>query len=461
MRVKCLRLAACLAFAVAVPLHPLEAQPAAARTEAATESVDRAALFDTVVARIAARYWDPDHLVREKWSERAAAARRGVIEAPSTDETVARINVLIDSMKASHFRLHSPDELGWYVLLDLSPSAPGARDLILRRFWGNRPYYAGIGAFTVEIDGKHFVDGVMEGSPAAFADIRVGDEIVEVDGAPYHLIRSFRSKSGETARVGIRRRVGGPTETVTVAVTPIVPGIAFDQATRTSAHIIERGGKRIGYFHVWALFSDAPILQAMARLSPGGRLRTNERSEDGRAGPTVIMSEVGAVTNEPLDGIIVDMRGKVGGRDFSDTLLNLLDRGRAGAPFFFKGRPGRDGQPPRPEPRNPSFRGRAVLLTDHHTRSAGEMISHSFRAAGLGLIVGTTTVGHVLAAGIEVMPGGYVLQVPNSRPEVDGQFLEGKGVVPDIVVERPLPYSGGVDPVLEAGLDKLIERLRR
>ena len=65
------------------------------------------------------------------------------------------------------------------------------------------------------------------------------------------------------------------------------------------------------------------------------------------------------------------------------------------------------------EARNPTFRGRSVLLTDHHTRSAGEMVSHSFRYAGMGPIIGTTTAGHVLAASIEVMPGKQLITLGN------------------------------------------------
>ena len=450
-------LALVLAAAPVAALAQLASRPAEA-----TDTLDRGALFDAVVTRTFARFYDPEQITREKWIERANGVRDGVVNAPSADEAIARINALLDTLKASHFRLHTPDDLSYYILLDLTPNAPGARDVLAKQFWGNRPHYAGTGAFTTEIEGKHFIDGIMDGSPAERAGLKIGDEIVEVDGAPYHLIKSFRGKAGQTARLGIRRAAEGRVDIVAVPVTPIAPGTAFEQATKASARIIQSGAKRVGYFRIWAQFNDTAIIQAMARLSPGGRIamNTTDRNAEGRTSTTVITSDVGALTNEPLDGIIIDMRGKVGGRDSSETLLGLLDQTRKGAPYFFKGRP-RGDAPAKADPRNPSFRGRSVLLTDHHTRSAGEMVSHSFRYAGMGPIVGTTTAGHVLAAGIEVMPGGYVLQVPNSRPEIDGQFLEGKGVVPDVVVERPLPYSAGADPILDAGLKRLLEMLVR
>ena len=448
-----------LALALAAPIAVARAQPAARSIEQ-TETLDRGALFDAVVSRTFARFYDPEQMTREKWIERANGVRESVVAAPSNDEAIARINALLDTLKASHFRLHTPEDLAYYILLDLTPTAPGARELLAKHFWGSRPFYAGTGAFTDEIGGKHFIDGIMDGSPAERAGLKIGDEIADVDGAPYHLITSFRGKAGKTARLGIRRSAESAVEAVTVPIVPIVPGLAFEQATKASARIIQHAGKRIGYFRVWAQFSDAPIIQAVARLSPGGKLSLTTTEREGRTSVTIVQSDVGILTAEPLDGMIVDMRGKVGGRDSSDTLIGLLDRGRRGAPFFYRGRQYMGAQKSA-DPSNPSFRSRAVLLTDHHTRSAGEMVSHSFRYAGMGPIMGTTTAGHVLAAGIEVMLGGYVLQVPNSRPEVDGQIFEGKGVAPDIVVERPLPYSGGADPVLEAALKRVVEILAK
>ena len=39
-----------------------------------------------------------------------------------------------------------------------------------------------------------------------------------------------------------------------------------------------------------------------------------------------------------------------------------------------------------------------------------------------------------------------------------GQRLEGTGVIPDHRVERPLPYAGGADPVLDAAVELLAKQ---
>jgi len=57
------------------------------------------------------------------------------------------------------------------------------------------------------------------------------------------------------------------------------------------------------------------------------------------------------------------------------------------------------------------------------------------------------------------MPGDLLLYVAVTGHEFDGgQRLEGAGVMPDHRVERPLPYAGGADPVLDAAVGLLAKQ---
>jgi carboxyl-terminal processing protease len=410
---------------------------------------DYGALFDRVVNRIYARYFDPEQMTRTQWIDRTNDARPAVVQSKSLGEAVALINALIGELKASY----TPDDFTYYVLLDLAPNAPGARELITQRFYGNRPHFAGIGTFTTEVDGRHFIDGLLEGSPAARAGLKVGDEIVHVDGSHYHQIKAFCGKLGHTAKLGVRRVAGTAIETIDVPVIAMVPGLAFDAATYQSTRIIERDGKRFGYFRIWALMDREPILTAMARLSPSGMVAApngDPRSQSSRNG--AIRQD--ALSPLPLDGLIIDLRGKVGGTDHSQVLFDLIDP-RSTARFTYRGRPAANPRQGTQAPMNPSFRGSSVMLIDHHTRSAGEMVAHSFRQEKFGPLIGSTTAGNVLASQIEVVPGGLVLQIAVSRPEADGTILEGKGVTPDITVNRPIAFTNGADPVLDAAVARL------
>ena len=94
----------------------------------------------------------------------------------------------------------------------------------------------------------------------------------------------------------------------------------------------------------------------------------------------------------PLDALIVDMRGRVGGYgNVPDKMIELLDgkpyTGRV--EFLTRARP-------RFTPRaaaNPGFRGRSALLIDNNTRSAAEIMAFGYKRGGFGTLFGTPDCG--------------------------------------------------------------------
>ena len=107
--------------------------------------------------------------------------------------------------------------------------------------------------------------------------------------------------------------------------------------------------------------------------------------------------------------------------------------------------------------RVPSFRSHSALLIDHHTRSAAEIMAYGYQHSGLGTVVGTPSAGAVSSGQAVVMPGDLLLYVAVSGLAFDGHLLEGIGVTPDHLVDRPLPYAAGADPVLDAALELLTD----
>jgi carboxyl-terminal processing protease len=410
-----------------VPRPPVDAASAPAKE-------DFGRLFDAVVETTAKSFWDKERLADIGWEKRAAEVRQSVVDATSLEQAAARINALLGELKASHTTLLTPDDVDYYILLSVfggGTMPPAEFDAL---FWGAGITYAGIGHFSARIDGRDFVDLLLEGSPAARAGLKVGDEIVAVDGAPHHQIRSFRGKAGREAHVTIRRVRGGPTETIAIKVMPIAPLHAFREATRASARVIERDGKRIGYAHVWASVGDESsraLERALTVLGVNAWLSTNDKAESRR----------------PLDGLIVDMRGKIGGTSpTAGRYLDLLDpRG----PLLFSRNRSRA---------TTAMRGRTAVLIDHHTRSTAELFVHAYKRERMGPLVGTRTAGAVSGGGSFIMPGNNLLYLAVAGLEVDGEVLEGPGVAPDVEVARPLAYAQGADPVLDAAVDALVAR---
>jgi carboxyl-terminal processing protease len=419
------------------PAARAETPAAALRSEASPHvDVDFARLFDAVVETIGQRFVDAERLKTIGWQERAQALRQAVISAATLDEAVSLINQLISELKTSHTGLYGPDEYRYYIVLDALRGAGATTDLIAERFWGTGPYFPGIGAFTAVVDGRHFVDGILEGSPADKAGLKFGDEIVAVDGQPYRPIAAFRGSIGRTATLEVRRTRDADITRHDVPVIPVVPSVAFSDATRASARVIERNGRRIGYIRVWSLGESWAFREALDTLHPS--------SGDSR-----------------IDVLIVDMRGRVGGSvGVAGRLLDML--GGAQKPYWGALRfidrsgkeiaaDGRSGSGPTGRP----FPGRSVILIDHQTRSAGEIMAHGYKRSGFGAVIGTPTAGAVTSGSPHAMPGGLVLYVAASALEFDGKRLEGVGVAPDVGVEQPLPYAAGADPVLEAAIEHL------
>jgi carboxyl-terminal processing protease len=404
---------------------------------------DFGALFDAVVSTTAKSFWDKDRLAALGWEKRAAKVRPSVVEAPTLEEAARRINTLLGELETSHTGLLTPDDVDYYILMAVFGGASMPQEEFDDRFWGTGVTYAGIGVFSVRIDGRDFVDAVLEGSPAARAGLEIGNEIVGVDGAPYHPIRSFRGKLGTSAAVAIRRAPNAPMETLQIPVMSIAPLHAFREATRASARVIERDGRRIGYVHVWA-----SVGEEATRALRDALLRLGIR--DWSAGPHDSKSE--SQRPAPLDGLIIDMRGKIGGTGSNaGRYLDLLDpRG----PLMANRDKSKRSRAAR------ALRGRTAVLIDHHTRSTAELFVHAYKRERQGLVIGTRTAGAVSAASAFTMPGGSLLYLAVSGLEIDGEVLEGPGVAPDIEVARPIPYSRGADPVLEAGVQALIAKAK-
>jgi len=386
--------------------------------ERASSREELGRLFDAVVDAVKKSFWDKERLAELNWLERMRGERAGVVASPDLQEAARRINLLLEELKTSHTILLTPDDIDYYVL---------------RGVFGRSRPYAGIGAFTTQIDGRHFIDLLLEGYPAERAGLKVGDEIVSVDGAPYHPIRAFRGKGGKDAAVAVRRSADGPIASVDVDVVNILPLKAFSDATLASARVIEQDGRRIGYVHVWASVGDVPqvVSQALERMG----LAKSPDHKKASSIPTV-------------DGLVFDMRGKIGGMvGVATQYLELLDP--RGPDIAWRGTS---------REASTSVRGRTAVLIDHHTRSTGEVFVHSYKRERQGPLIGTTTAGAVSGGAALTMPADCLLHIAVSGLMVDGEIIEGRGVAPDITVQRPLPYSGGADPVLNAAIAELAKR---
>src|SRR5579862_1969837 len=119
-------------------------------TSWSAEKIDLALLFDAVIDTVNKNFFDQTALAN--WRVHAQALRPSVLASPSIGEAVRQINELLGQLGTSHTALYTPDDYQYYILLDIIGSNDrdlAMRGLIDRRFWGNRPYYPGLGIFTL------------------------------------------------------------------------------------------------------------------------------------------------------------------------------------------------------------------------------------------------------------------------------------------------------------------------
>ncbi len=395
-------------------------------TEAAEPPRSGNRVFDRAVELVFDNFHDASALDRfTEAVRREIQDPRSPVSAKSSDARIdAAIDTVLASLQASHTGHFRPDTIDYFELADVFRYS--IRDDLRRLFPPDGDVsYPGIGMVARQGNGVWFVTDVYDGGPAARAGILVGDEIIAVDGAPYHEITSFRDKVGRSVDIQLRRRPGAMPITVKTGVESLKPLPMYEKAIADSATIFERDGRKIGYIRLWTLAA-RNSMGAVAEALVEGRLKE-------------------------ADGLVIDLRGRWGG-------------GSSDAAELFVG----DTPPFRLIPRN----GEAVLanvrwnrpvvaIIDEGSRSGLEVFAYALKMNDIPL-VGSRTAGALLAGRAYLLPDDSLLEIAVSDAVIgDDVRLEGRGVQPDIPVPFSLPYAAGADPQREAAIEEMRRILAR
>src|SRR5688572_30657375 len=111
----------------------------------------------------------------------------------------------------------------------------------------------------------------------------------------YAPIASFQGKVGETVNLKVRRAAEAAPFAITVPVERLQPREVFLDAIRSSARIIEKDGRRIGYLRLWA-FAFSEVEDLVIEFLASGLISDAE-------------------------GLVLDMRGRWGGAPADATDL--------------------------------------------------------------------------------------------------------------------------------------------
>jgi carboxyl-terminal processing protease len=364
--------------------------------------------FESVWQTVRDRFYDPRHngldwlAIRERYLPE--------VERASSPDSVARvINTMLSELHASHTRFYTQDEPEYYQLADIFVGALRRRGLE-RAFPDGRISYPGIGIISgSETSFRNTITAVIDGTPAQQAGLRPGDEVVTADDTAFEPIGSFRGKVSKTVLLKVHR--GGSDLQISVVPADLEPTKMFLRGLESSARIIESGGRRIGYVHVWC-YAGFTYQRALEVLLSQGALKD-------------------------ADALIWDLRDGWGGAQ-----PEYLDLFNARAPTMqVTDRIGNS------EFVNVKWRKPVAMLINGGTRSGKEVLAYGFKKYQLGELIGTRTEGAVLAATAFLVGSGLLLlAVEDVR--VDGERLEGVGVTPTIEVQAGAASAGSNDAQL-------------
>jgi carboxyl-terminal processing protease len=142
----------------------------------------QAKVFEQIWQTVNDNFYDPKfngvdwQAMRQKYAPQATQAR-------SPEALAVVVNQMLEELNVSHTRYYTSAEPEYYQLAGIFWQRGIQRQL--KPFLPNgKLEYVGIGAYTRDVDGKTFIRAVLDGSPAARAGLKVGDQLLSVDGKP-------------------------------------------------------------------------------------------------------------------------------------------------------------------------------------------------------------------------------------------------------------------------------------
>jgi len=336
----------------------------------------------------------------------------------------------------------------------------------------DRPGWLG---FDARICGQEVVVvRVSEDSPAALAGVLPGDVIVRIDGRPTDRLRPMIERASESAmlRFEANAMVGGSLarlegESVELSLRSI------DGTERTidvvaatmPGEIVRFGNLPPMVVDVRTRALCANDLSAIGLAPCGGDVV-------GMVGFSVWLTAINPRFDAAMDefrdslGVIIDLRGNPGGiggmamglgGHFFEEPVSLGTMKTRENSVSFRVNPRRSDSSSRAT--TPIDRPVAILV-DEMSASTSEIFAGGMQEAGRARVFGRTTPGAALPAVMVRLPNGDVFVAAMAdfvTPK--GVRLEGRGVVPDEIIElTPEVLSSGADPDVRAAAKWILEQ---
>ncbi|MCL5291417.1 MAG: S41 family peptidase [Actinobacteria bacterium] len=253
-------------------------------------------------------------------------------------------------------------------------------------------------------DGQIAVVSPLEGTPADRAGIKAGDMILEIDGKETKgmsvddAVAKIRGKKGTQVKLTLRR--GNEQEPVRVSLTR--EEIKLPNVT---AKVLEN---KIGYIRVHSF---------------------NEQTDKD------LRSKIEQVKKDNVKGIILDLRNNPGGL-LEEAVMVTSKFIDSGAVVKVKGRDGKvQSHLVRPD-QDTDTKIPLVVLVNHGSASASEIVAGAVQDYHRGTIVGEKTFGKAsVQTVINLSDGTGLLLTTDTYLTPNGRLIHKKGIEPDVPIK--------------------------
>ena len=274
--------------------------------------------------------------------------------------------------------------------------------------------FGGVGLeITIGKDGVLTVVAPMDDTPAAKSGLRPQDKIVKIDG------ESTRGISLHEAVTRLRGRSGSK---VTLTV------------------MREEEDKLFEVTMVRAVIQIRSVKEAQTVSEGIGYLRISEFQDNTSGDLEKALEDL--ARRKISDGLILDLRNNPGGLlDVAvDVAGDFIPTGSL--VVYTKGRVQNQNQQFLSKSKSPYLDFPMVILVNGGSASASEIVAGSLRDHGRAILMGAKTFGKGSVQTVIPLRDGSAIRLTTSIYYTpSGQMIHGKGLEPDVVIERPAPSS--------------------